>query len=110
MSKMKPINFDIFNNSIILYENTNETILVSAHFQFFEGSESYIQGFINNEEVFHFKSYNPGPATSTYKFLLKNITKLTITSEIRTHGVVTLYTSEGSGAITKGRKRMIADS
>ncbi|PFN14820.1 hypothetical protein [Bacillus cereus] len=99
MSKMKPINFDTLNNSIILYENTDETIFVSAHFQFFEGSESYIQGFINNEEVFHFKSYNPGPATSTYKFLLKNVTKLTISSENRTHGMVTLYTSAGSKKI-----------
>ncbi|MBO1582852.1 hypothetical protein [Bacillus sp. XF8] len=94
MIKVKPINFDTFRNSIVLFENTNETISVSAHFQFFEGSESYIQGFIDNEQVIHFKSYNPGPATSIYRFMTQNITKLIISSENRTHGMVTLYTSE----------------
>lgn len=67
---------------------------MSAHFQFFEGSESYIQGFIDNEEVIHFKSNNPGPTISIYRFTPKNITKLIISSENRTHGMVTLYTSE----------------
>ncbi|WP_257147106.1 hypothetical protein [Bacillus cereus] len=91
---MKLINFDTYRNSIILFENTGEIISVSAHFQLFEGSESYIQGFIDNEEVIHFKSNNPGPTISIYRFTPKNITKLIISSENRTHGMVTLYTSE----------------
>ncbi|MHA4195821.1 hypothetical protein [Bacillus cereus] len=94
MSKMKLINFDTYRNSIVLFENTGEIISVSAYFQFFEGSESYIQGFIDNEEVIHFKSNNPGPTISIYRFTPKNITKLIISSENRTHGMVTLYTSE----------------
>jgi hypothetical protein len=94
MTKMKPINFDTFRNSIVLFENTGEIISVSAHFQFFERSESYIQGFIDNEQVINFKSYNPGPTISIYRFMPKNITKLIISSENRTHGLVTLYTSE----------------
>ncbi|HDR7718356.1 hypothetical protein VSY18_29320 (plasmid) [Bacillus albus] len=94
MPKMKLINFDTYRNSIVLFENTGETISVSAHFKFFEGSESYIQGFIDNEQVIHFKSNNPGPAISIYRFMPKDITKLIISSENRTHGMVTLYTSE----------------